>query len=80
MPRPSHEPTTALGQALRTKRGERRVYAVAKEIGIAQSTLTRIEQGDGAPSATTALRLARWLDWSMEDVLLAALEDVQVEE
>ena len=37
-----------------------------------QTTLSRIERGTHAPSVATALALAKWLGWSVEQVIEAA--------
>jgi transcriptional regulator with XRE-family HTH domain len=65
--------TTALGDALRAKRGETTASAVASQLGVDTATMTRIELG-ARPSFDTALKLARWLgeDWNVERVMEAA--------
>lgn len=72
MPRPPKPPTTLLGQVLRELRGERSVSSIAAELGCAHSTLTRLEQGQGSMSAQLALAIARWIGWSVEQVIEAA--------
>lgn len=74
MPRPLTTSTTALGVALRDRRGPAGQVATAAAIGIPHTTLSRIERGAHAPSAATARKLARWLGWSVERVLDAAEE------
>ena len=49
---------------------------LAVELGVANTTLSSIERGTLRPSADTALVLARWLGWSMEQVMAAADEPV----
>ena len=77
MPRPREGEPTKLGAAVREKRRrpgdrDRSIEEIAEEIGVNLMTLSRVERGQGRPSATTARRLARWLGWSTDDVLDAA--------
>ena len=71
MSRKPNPPKTALGAAIRARRvttGE----ATAEQLGISKVTLYRLERGDHSPTASTALKLARWLGWTMEQVVEAA--------
>ncbi|MCA9794002.1 MAG: helix-turn-helix transcriptional regulator [Candidatus Eremiobacteraeota bacterium] len=67
-------PPTRLAQAIRRCREGRPQRDVAPDIGINRSTLARIERGTHQPSAATALKLAPWLGWTVEQVLRAAQE------
>jgi len=77
MPRPPSTPTTALGRAIQAKRADSTGRAVAHDMGISGGALYRIEAGQRRPSADTARALARWLGWTMEQVLDAAVEPVE---
>lgn len=57
---------------MRAKRGNQSLQQAAGDAGVPFSTLSRIERGTHAPSADTALALARWLGWSMEQVMEAS--------
>lgn len=72
MPRPRKGEPTRLGASLRATRGDRSIESVASEFGMSTATLSRIERGKHTPSVDTALALARWLGWSVEQVLAAA--------
>ncbi|MBS1583303.1 MAG: helix-turn-helix transcriptional regulator [Bacteroidetes bacterium] len=52
-------------RTIRTLRGYKQHY-VAREVGIAQSTLSRIEEGLREPSYTTVVRLLRVLHCTHE--------------
>jgi transcriptional regulator with XRE-family HTH domain len=67
----SGEPT-ALGAAMRARRGATTLEQLAAELGTTHATLSRLERGEHRPTADTARRLARWLAWSVEQVLDAA--------
>jgi transcriptional regulator with XRE-family HTH domain len=71
MPRPSAMPSNALSAAVLTRRGGRPQRAVVDETGIPDATLSRVERGR-MPSYPTALALARWLGWTVEQVMEAA--------
>jgi DNA-binding XRE family transcriptional regulator len=45
---------------------------VAPALGVSNVTLSRIERGVVSPSLPTARALARWLGWTLEQVLDAA--------
>lgn len=59
---------------MRQRRAGRDGEDAASELGIDRGTLYRLERGTHAPSTTTALALAKWLGWSVEQVLEAAGE------
>lgn len=50
----------------------------ASQAGVPHTTLSRLERGTHRPSADTALVLARWLGWTMEQVMAAADEPAPV--
>lgn len=72
MARPLHPPSTALGAAVRVRRNGVSAAIVAKDIGLTQSTISAVERGTHRPSADTAVKLARWLGWTVERVIEAA--------
>ena len=63
---------TALGIAMRTKRGDSPGEDAAIALGIERGTYYRLERGTHTPALTTAQALARWLGWSLEQVYEAA--------
>lgn len=73
MARPPKSPKTALGVAIRKKRGSIDGGETGEVLGVSQSTISRLELGS-EPSAHTALALAKWLGWTVEEVLRAAQE------
>jgi DNA-binding XRE family transcriptional regulator len=72
MARPASAPISLLGHHLRLQRGSRDQTEVALDIGIPRSTLAGVERGTHAPSLATALKLAKWLGWTVEQVVEAA--------
>jgi DNA-binding XRE family transcriptional regulator len=72
MGRPPKPPKTALGRAIRDKRGDATGDDVAALLGIDRNTLYRLERGEHGPSMQTALALAKWLGWTIEEVVHAA--------
>lgn len=72
MPRPPNPPKTALGHALRVRRGSVIGPDVAVELGVEAGHYYRLERGQHTPSASTARKLAAWLGWTVEQVLDAA--------
>lgn len=72
MPRPPATPATRLAVAVQAKRGDRTLRDVAAELATTNTTLSRIERGTHAPSLGTAVALARWLGWTVEQVVEAA--------
>lgn len=48
------------------------MHEIAEELATTATTLSRLERGTNRPSADTAILLARWLGWSVEQVLEAA--------
>jgi DNA-binding XRE family transcriptional regulator len=63
----SHPRPTALAVAIYEKRGAQTQTEAAEAIGINQGTLSSLERGK-PPALDTALKLARWLGWSVERV------------
>jgi transcriptional regulator with XRE-family HTH domain len=72
MARPAHPPRTALGVAVRARRQGVSQRIVVEEAGVGHSTLSSIERGAFRPSYDTARALARWLGWTVEQVMDAA--------
>lgn len=54
------------------RRGLRSRRDVAAEIGIDHAVYHRLEAGTRRPSGETALKLARWLGWTAEQVIEGA--------
>lgn len=73
MPRPPPTPSTALGVALQERRAGRTSAEVAPAIGVDSSTLLRFERGANRPTYDTAVKLAAWLGWTVEQVMAAAV-------
>lgn len=71
--------TTTLGKAIREHRGALTLREVGEALDVSHATLGRIERGAHAPSVDTAIALARWLGWSVEQVIKAARTPVQTE-
>jgi DNA-binding XRE family transcriptional regulator len=78
MARPLHAPKSALGIVIRERRDGRRGGDVAQEIGISQSTLSGLERGTHRPSLDTAVAVAKWLSWTVEQVIEAAQKPAEV--
>jgi transcriptional regulator with XRE-family HTH domain len=72
MARPPNPPKTALGHALRVKRGAVIGPEVAAELGIEAGHYYRLERGKHRPNTDTARKLAAWLGWTVEQLLDAA--------
>jgi DNA-binding XRE family transcriptional regulator len=72
MPRPRNAPTTALGASLVGRRAAASLEVAAAQVGLPYTTLSRLERGTHRPSLDTAVKLARWLGWSVEQVVEAA--------
>ena len=70
-------PPNALSAELIARRGGQTQAEAAIEAGLAQRTWSALERGTHAPSAGTALKLARWLGWTVEQVLVAAEEPAE---
>lgn len=68
-----------LGAAIRHKRAGRTLRDVEGEIGVGHSTLSRIEVQTTVPSTAVARSLARWLGWSLDDVIAAAERPAKTE-
>lgn len=61
-----------LGRAIRAHRGGMRLVDLAAQLEIHHGTLSRLERGQ-QPSLATVLILARWLGWTTDQVIAAAL-------
>lgn len=72
MPTPPSPCKDALGYAIREHRGKLSQREIEPATGIPAATLSRLERGTHAPSVATARALARWLGWTVEQVLDAA--------
>lgn len=72
MPRPPAKPATKLGRAIQGRRGDSTLREAADVVGVADNTLSRLERGAHRPSLRTAMKLAAWLNWSVEEVVEAA--------
>lgn len=72
MPARTLSPSTYLGRCLVKRRGDRTLVNVARDLGVSYVCLARIELAARKPSPSTALALARWLGWTMEQVYEAA--------
>lgn len=70
--RPPTIPTTQLGTAVAAARGARSQRQLDAELGVSRGAVGRIESGSHTPSLRTALILARWLGWTVEQVIEAA--------
>lgn len=57
--------TRKLSEMIRSKRGDRGLRDIAKEIDVSSSTLSRVEQGN-LPDIETYVKLCRWLEVSTE--------------
>lgn len=57
--------TTKFAEMIKSKRGKTGLRALANDIGISASTLSRIEQGN-LPDIDTYLKLCQWLEVSSE--------------
>jgi transcriptional regulator with XRE-family HTH domain len=58
----------SLGRAFKEKRGDQGLRAVAAEIGVSPSTLTRVEQGN-IPDLETFGKLCKWMSVDPNDFL-----------
>lgn len=74
MARPDPLPSTALGVAIQAKRAGMTQESAALALGLSGVTLSRLERGAHRPTADTAVVLAKWLGWSVEQVIEAAKE------
>jgi hypothetical protein len=57
---------------MQSKRGTTPSTVVAPEVGLSHSAWLRLEGAVHRPSVDTARKLARWLGWTVEQVLDAA--------
>lgn len=76
MPTPSKKPTTALGYALRNSRDGRSQDYVSAKLGLTGATFSRIERGLNQPTYDTAVAIAKWLGWTIEDVYAQARTEI----
>ncbi len=58
--------TVKLSNMIKTKRGDKGLRDVSKEIGVSAPTLSRIEQGK-VPDVETFIRLCEWLEVSADN-------------
>lgn len=72
MGRPAPTPGSLLGAELQSRRAGRPSTEIAPEVGVTHSTWLRIEKGKHRPTYDTAVRLAAWLGWTVEQVMEAA--------
>lgn len=72
MPRIAPPTPTTLGAAIRAKRGAASLESLAPDLKLSHPTLSRIERGTHQPSYSTAKALAKWLGWTVEEVMEAA--------
>lgn len=57
---------------MRARRGSQNQKELASELGFSALTISHLERGTHGPSIDTARELAKWLGWTMEQVLDAA--------
>lgn len=62
-----------LADAVRKKRGDLSQVDAAQAAGVPRATLSRLERGTHRPSYDTAVKLARWLGWTVEEVMAGAV-------
>jgi putative transcriptional regulator len=64
------ESAAAAASPVRVRRKERRITQaeLAEQVGVTRQTIIAVEQGDYAPSVYLALRIARALDGSVEEL------------
>lgn len=72
MPRRRATPTTGLAAAIQAKRGTSKLRDIADEAGLSWATLARLERGGGVQKIATRMAVARWLEWTEEQVIEAA--------
>lgn len=65
---------------MRQRRATQVGEAAAATVGVSRSTYFKIEEALHLPSPSTALALARWLGWTMEQVYEAANTPVSAAE
>lgn len=68
-----------LGQKLKSLRGERSLYQIEKESGIARSLLRRYEVGTLIPESDMLKRLAAFYGQSFQDFKILCFEDLYPE-
>ena len=74
MGRPAPPPGSLLGAELQLRRAGRPSTSVSAEIGVTYMTWLRLEKGSHRPSYDTAVKVARWLHWTTEQVMAASVE------
>ena len=67
--RPAAAPVSQLGVAIQLQRADESVHAAGDRLGLNGTTLARLERGVGRPSYDTAVKLAAWLGWTVEQVM-----------
>ena len=67
-----YRPDTLLAAEVARERGALTQAEAAQAAGLTQRTWSAVERSVHRPSADTALKLARWLGWTVEEVLEAA--------
>jgi transcriptional regulator with XRE-family HTH domain len=72
MPRPPATPATALGAEIQRRRDATDLRVLGDELGVSNSTLSRIERGTNRPTYDTAVKLGAWLGWTTDQVMEAA--------
>lgn len=72
MARPTSPVTTRLGQSIRAHRAPLSQEEAGGVCGIPAGTMSRVERGVHRPDTDTVVKLARWLGWTMEEVVAAA--------
>lgn len=71
MARKAPTPKTQLGTAIQRARDGKNMLAVAKELSLSETTLSRLERGVHQPTIQTAYVLSKWLGWSIEQIFEA---------
>ena len=73
-----HESITAAASPVRERRKERRITQaeLAEQVGVSRQTIIAVEQGDYAPSVYLALRIARVLGGTVEELFTEETGDV----
>jgi len=68
-----------LGQELRSRRADRGIREVAKEVGVSAATLSRVERGK-LPDLETFAKVCEWLEIDPGDVLGIAVRKSESED
>lgn len=56
------------------RRGTRTLQDLGADVGVTYATLSRLERGTHRPTYDTAVKLAAWLGWTVEQVMTAATQ------